>query len=230
MVAISKSMSTSHRTPFVGKSSAKTPTKAGMEQSSNPWSYWRNTLPCMTWYLYTSSIKQSAMSKVQLALTLVVGIVIGCLLPKKDFFCQDLAVYPADPVSAPALPDVETPSMDPVAPAAPTPVRQALSMDSLVAHVQHLKEPLEQIRREVDTWLFFFETVPFACSAGVLRFFLGSYCCIKSIFSVADSKVENVRTNKCKPWNKSSYPNILEIYNNQPAEVTPKCVKSKGIP
>ena len=172
MVAISKSMSTSHRTPFVGKSSAKTPTKAGMEQSSNPWSYWKNTLPCMTWYLYTSSIKQSAMSKVQLALTLVVGIVIGCLLPKKDFFCQDLAVYPADPansapcpvchavapdpVSAPALPDVETPSMDPVAPAAPTPVRPALSMDSLVAHVQHLKEPLEQIRREVDTWLFFF--------------------------------------------------------------------------
>ena len=61
--------------------------------------------------------------------------------------------------------------MDPVAPAAPTPVRPALSMDSLVAHVQHLKEPLEQIRREVDTWLFFFETVPFACSAGVLRFF-----------------------------------------------------------
>ena len=106
------------------------------------------------------------MSKVQLALTLVVGIVIGCLLPKKDFFCQDLAVYPADPdpapcpvceplgpAPAPALAvDLEAPSMA----LTPAPVGPAtLTLDDLVAHVQHLKEPLEQIQREVDTWLCF---------------------------------------------------------------------------
>ena len=91
--------------------------------------------------------------------------------------------------------------MDPVAPAAPTPVRPALSMDSLVAHVQHLKEPLEQIRREVDTWLFFLKRcrLPVQLAFFVFFFWGGSYCCIKSIFFVAESKVENVRTNKCKP-------------------------------
>ena len=63
--------------------------------------------------------------------------------------------------------------MDPVAPAAPTPVRPALSMDSLVAHVQHLKEPLEQIRREVDTWLFFLKRCRLPVELVFFVFFLG---------------------------------------------------------
>ena len=53
MLAISKSMSTFTSNSLRWEKLGETPTKAVMKQSSNPWSYWRNTLLCMTWYLYT---------------------------------------------------------------------------------------------------------------------------------------------------------------------------------